>query len=277
MGGTESTAVNPCHCSAFTAWCESRGVSLPPTTAAMMQPLQCNAVCFQALGLSTTQHQHSNDAYLLSPCSSILQALWHLLAQLATEYDTAIPIIHSFHLHTLHTAFLLIFLLIVVFLLLFNLAAKPQSLVCDMTAIFMAAEGDSSRRGWQQNGMAAEGDATNSASFAAGGGVATQTRGGGFRSLTTIVCITGKATCHISKLVPGTICTNCLFCWVFKSVWLRSCEACPYFHMLPMVQDQQRQAASALTCQMTSLSPAAVPKSAVGSAQLQAKSNSFGQ
>lgn len=44
-----------------------------------------------------------------------------------------------------------------------------------------------------------------------------------------------------------------------------------------MVQGQQRQAASASTCQMMSLSPAAVPKSAVGSAELQVKSNAFGQ
>lgn len=55
--------------------------------------MQC--VCFQVLCLAVTQNQYSTDAYLLSPCSSILSALWHLPAQLAAEYDTAIPIIHS--------------------------------------------------------------------------------------------------------------------------------------------------------------------------------------
>jgi len=95
MGGVESTTINPRHCSALSAGCASRSVSPPPVAAAMMRPHQRNAVCFQASCLAMTQHQHSNDAYLPSPCSSILQVHRHFPAQLAADYDTAIPIIHS--------------------------------------------------------------------------------------------------------------------------------------------------------------------------------------
>lgn len=61
--------------------------------------------------------------------------------------------------------------------------------------------------------MAAEGDATNSARLLQEEELAAQTGGGGCRSLTTIVSTTARATRNICKLVTGTLCTNCLFCW----------------------------------------------------------------
>lgn len=46
-------------------------------------------------GYETASAQQANDAYLVNPHSSILQALQHHTAQLAAEYDTAAPTIHS--------------------------------------------------------------------------------------------------------------------------------------------------------------------------------------
>lgn len=133
----------------------SRGGS-PAITAASMRWHQRQAVCFRVLGLGMRQHQFSKQTMRIL-CIPTAPFYKHSgTAQLGLLLSTIQPLLPftALHLPTLHAAFPVIFLLISGQLFLLNLAAKPPSLAGDMTAIFTAAEGD----------------ATTSASFAAGGG-----------------------------------------------------------------------------------------------------------
>lgn len=144
MGGEGSTAVSAYNCSAFTE-ASSRSVS-PPPICCLLLGLWLGET---AAGPCASSQLHFANAP--APCSSA-------------------PIAHSTPPSNPMHCFPADIPLIAGRLFLLHLAAKPLSLVCDMTAVFMAAEGD----------------ATASASLAAGGGAQTE----GFCSVTAIVCIT---------------------------------------------------------------------------------------
>lgn len=89
-------------------------------------------------------------------------------------------------------------------------------------------------------------------------GLAAQTGGGGCRSLTTIVSTTAGATPNICKLVTGTLCTDCLFCWGLNQLGSALVKRVHTF----MDTDGKRPAERSSiwpSFRTTSLSPAMVP------------------